>query len=55
MRARRVDKWGHVQLCSVEKPSIQVNKASAQVGNGEPLWLLAEGETSQEEAILLPS
>lgn len=24
---------------------MKVNKASAQVGNGEPLWVLAEGET----------
>lgn len=44
-----------LQLYSIEKPGMKVNKASAQVGNGEPLWVLAEGETGQEQDILLPS
>lgn len=44
-----------LQLHSMEKPGMKVNKASAQVGNGEPLWVLAEGETGQQQDILLPS
>ena len=35
---------GPLQLCSVEKPGMQLNNASAQVGNGEPLGASRRGD-----------
>lgn len=50
-RAGQADYWSPIQLCSMEKPRLQVNNASLQEGSWEPLCVLAGGGTGWEEEL----